>query len=82
MADGGALMRDLLKREDGSPIVGYVFAFVLAAFLAMVTHSCIGDALAQTDQAAQFKKTMDQRKKASAMKKKIEKRAADRAKAK
>jgi Ni/Co efflux regulator RcnB len=36
--------------------------------------------LAQTDQAAQFKKTQDARKKADALKKKIEKRAAERSK--
>jgi hypothetical protein len=52
------------------------FILVGAAALALI----ITPVLAQTDQAAQFKKTMDARKKADALKKKIEKRAAERSK--
>jgi cell division protein FtsB len=51
------------------------WALTVIAALALI----ITPALGQTDQAAQFKKTQDARKKAAALKKKIEKRAADRA---
>jgi hypothetical protein len=59
--------------DDGGGVM--MLRMIISALVLMVTP-----ALAQTDQAAQFKKTQDARKKADALKKKIEKRAAERSK--